>query len=503
MSSQQQLLLMLKDEKDEDPLTLVTSTDVRKPWFRIFEKVFVKRWCCGLEDGSNWVPSASTRICSAHFVDNCRNDAEAHPSYIPTIFPPVYKKKAPNAERAKRLLNRSGRLQPQPPQLETPTVPSAPPRSEDTAEDENVADWDPLQMLVDVAAEAVPEKHTSTVGTQCDPTPQIGGPLRLLLSATDGQDGSTQVTHAEQVNAVSSTEGDWRRQCGFLGFESLKSSEHALQDLCGVTMTVFSLLLSLTPATRYRKSDISAEDKLTLFLMKLKLGISFTALAALFSVHKTTASRTFKALLDILSVRLERWVFVPARDIIKESLPPAFKTHYPGCTFIIDCTEIRTETPSDPEQQHYMYSSYKSGYTIKLLIGIIPNGMISFVSKIYGGRHSDSHITVNSGFLSLVQPGDVVLSDKGFPSIRTTMAEKGAVLVMPPFSVGGQQLSQEDMDNTFHIAQVRIHVERVIQRLKNFHILKHRIPLTLIPQMDQVVQVCSALVNMQAPIIKK
>ncbi|KAM7290352.1 uncharacterized protein ISCGN_026997 [Ixodes scapularis] len=359
---------------------------------------------------------------------------------------------------------RSGRLQPQPPQLETPTVPSAPPRSEDTAEDENVADWDPLQMLVDVAAEAVPEKHTSTV--------------------------------------VSSTEGDCRRQCGFLGFESLKSSEHALQDLCGVTMTVFSLL-SLTPATRYRKSDISAEDKLTLFLMKLKLGISFTALAALFSVHKTTASRTFKTLLDILSVRLERWVFVPARDIIKESLPPAFKTHYPGCTFIIDCTEIRTETPSDPEQQHYMYSSYKSGYTIKLLIGIIPNGMISFVSKIYGGRQSDSHITVNSGFLSLVQPGDVVLSDKGFPSIRTTMAEKGAVLVMPPFSVGGQQLSQEDMDNTFHIAQVRIHVERVIQRLKNFHILKHRIPLTLIPQMDQVVQVCSALVNMQTPIIKK
>ncbi|CAN7976982.1 unnamed protein product [Ixodes persulcatus] len=54
------------------------------------------------EDGSKWMPSASTRICSAHFVGNCRNDAEAHPSYIPTIFPPVYKKKAPNAERAKR-----------------------------------------------------------------------------------------------------------------------------------------------------------------------------------------------------------------------------------------------------------------------------------------------------------------------------------------------------------------------------------------------------------------
>lgn len=246
-----------------------------------------------------------------------------------------------------------------------------------------------------------------------------------------------------------------------------------------------------------------AEDRLNLFLMKLNLGISFTALAALFSVHKSTAARTFRYLLDILSVRLERWVFVPARDIIKESLPPAFKTNYPGCTFIIDCTEIRTETPSDPEQQHYLYSSYKGGYTIKLLIGIIPNGMISFISRIYGGRRSDSHITVNSGFLSLVEPGDVVLSDKGFPNIRTTMAEKGAVLVMPPFSTGGQQFSQENMDTTYQIAQVRIHVERVIQRLKIFHILKHRIPLSLIPQMNKVVQVYSALVNMQAPIIKK
>ncbi|KAG0434041.1 hypothetical protein HPB47_019390 [Ixodes persulcatus] len=118
----------------------------------------------------------------------------------------------------------TGSALPQPPQLETPTVPSATPRSEDTAEDENDADWDPLQMLVDVAAEVVPEKHTSTV---------TGGPLRLLLSATDGQDGSTQVTQAEQVNTVSRTEGNWRRQCGFLGFESLKSSKHALQKLFG------------------------------------------------------------------------------------------------------------------------------------------------------------------------------------------------------------------------------------------------------------------------------
>ncbi|KAG0425466.1 hypothetical protein HPB47_027367, partial [Ixodes persulcatus] len=47
----------------------------------------------------------------------------------------------------------------------------------------------------------------------------------------------------------------------------------------------------------------------------------------------------------------------------------------------------------------------------------------------------------------------IFLSNKGFPSTRTTKADKGDVLVMPPFSSGGQQLFQEDVDNTYHMAQ--------------------------------------------------
>ncbi|CAN7999439.1 unnamed protein product [Ixodes pacificus] len=270
------------------------------------------------------------------------------------------------------MLKRSSRCQPMPP-VGAPPDPDTISEPEATTEAES-SNWDSFTTLVHTAAQAVPTKCTSTVATQTDDEALDGAPLWLLLSATDGHNGSMQVTHTKQVD-------EWRRRCGFLGFQSLRDSEQALQDLCGVTMTVFSLLLCLTPATRYRSSDIPADDKLVLFLMKLKLGISYTALAALFPVHKTTASRIFRTLLDTLSVRLERWVFVPAREIIKESLPPAFKTHYPDCTFIIDCIEIRTESPPDPEQQHYLYSSYKSGYTVKLLIGIIPNGMISFISK--------------------------------------------------------------------------------------------------------------------------
>ncbi|KAM7281332.1 uncharacterized protein ISCGN_006425, partial [Ixodes scapularis] len=301
------------------------------------------------------------------------------------------------------------------------------------------------------------------------------------------------VTHPEKT---------WARRCGFLGYESLKSSEQTLQDLCGVTMTVFSILLNLLPDQRYRSSDVTKEDKLALFSIKLKLGISLTALGAIFGVSKSTASRVFRLTLDCLSVKLNKWVFVPPRCAIKDTLPECFVQHYTECTFIIDCTEIRTETPTDPEAQHYLYSNYKGSYTLKFLIAILPNDMVSFISKVYGGRHSDSFISRDSGFLSLIEPGDVVLCDKGFTAIKTTMEDEGAVLVMPPCNVGGGQLSKENMETPLIIAQVRIHVERAIQRLKLHNVLTNRVPLTLIPQMGKVMQVCSALVNIQSPIIK-
>lgn len=59
------------------------------------------------------------------------------------------------------------------------------------------------------------------------------------------------------------------------------------------------------------------------------------------------------------------------------------------------------------------------------------------------------------------------------------------------------------MNSTYQIASVRIHVERVIQRLKNYRILSNKLPLTVLPDMNKVLSVCAALVNMQPSIIKE
>lgn len=175
------------------------------------------------------------------------------------------------------------------------------------------------------------------------------------------------------------TDGNWKRKCECFGLETLKQNETALRDLCGVTMQVFSLLLNILPQPSYRSTDVTREDKLCLFLAKLKLGVSFNALAVIFGVSKSTSSRAFISMLDIHSTALKERVFVSPRAIIRQCLPQPFKENYPECTFIIDCTEVRAEVSSKPDCQHMLYSNYKGGYTLKVLVGIFPNGMVAFL----------------------------------------------------------------------------------------------------------------------------
>ena len=126
------------------------------------------------------------------------------------------------------------------------------------------------------------------------------------------------------------------------------------------------------------------------------------------------------------------------------------------------------------------FSNYKKHNTVKFLVGITPCGAISFLSKCWGGRASDKTITQESGFFNRIEPGDVILADRGF-TIQDDIAVYGAKLIIPSFTRGKKQLSLEDVERSKQLSQVRIHVERVIGLLKNkFTILKGPIPVNVI-----------------------
>ena len=132
---------------------------------------------------------------------------------------------------------------------------------------------------------------------------------------------------------------------------------------------------------------------------------------------------------------------------------------FPKCVVIIDCFEIFIEKPNDLTARAQSFSKYKHHNTVKVLIGITPQGSISFVSEAWGRRISGVYITENSGILNNLLIGDQVLAERGF-TISDYVGLYCAELKLPAFTRGKSQLSQIEDDWTREIARVRIHVER-------------------------------------------
>ena len=149
------------------------------------------------------------------------------------------------------------------------------------------------------------------------------------------------------------------------------------------------------------------------------------------------------------------------------------------------------------------WSNYKHKNTVKVLIGIVSQGSVSFVSKGWGGRVSDKYITENSGILNKLLPGDVMLADREF-DIAESVGVRQAKLHIPAFTRGKSQLSALEVEETRKIANVRIHVERVIGLVRQkYTILQGTLPIHFvtkrvgedIPLIDRMIRVCCALTN--------
>ena len=67
-------------------------------------------------------------------------------------------------------------------------------------------------------------------------------------------------------------------------------------------------------------------------------------------------------------------------------------TEFQNCRMVIECTEISVDKADNLEQQCKTYSNCKGKTTFKAFVGIAPNGVVTFVSDLYGGSQSDKQI---------------------------------------------------------------------------------------------------------------
>lgn len=241
-------------------------------------------------------------------------------------------------------------------------------------------------------------------------------------------------------------------------------------------------------------------DEFLLVLMRLRLGLLLEDLADRFHISVTTCGTIFNKWIDYLDVQLAFLVKWPSKDIIQETMPTSFRTKYPNTRVIIDCTEIRTETPTSLQLKSAMYSDYKSHMTLKSLVGISPAGVVTFVSDLYAGSVSDKQITKRSGLVDLCEEGDAIMADKGF-IISDLTTPRGIELTIPPFKSKKKQFTRREVTQTKDIANLRIHVEREMERIKNFKILQGVMPISMASQSSKIWKLCTRLTNLQPPLV--
>ncbi|PFX27783.1 putative RNA-directed DNA polymerase from transposon BS [Stylophora pistillata] len=204
-----------------------------------------------------------------------------------------------------------------------------------------------------------------------------------------------------------------------------------------------------------RPRKLAVNDEFFIVMCRLRRGLAELHLANLFGVSHAKISRLFTTYINYVYLKTGQVNIWPSRALVDKTMPDIFKEKYPNT---------------------------------RGLVGIATNGAITFISQLYTGSISDREIVTRNGCLDLkFDKGDAVMADKGFTVEE--ILPLGVSLNIPPFLGESAQMSKENEITTQQIASVRIHIERAISLIKNYHIWDdHFTPFTrdsppsLVPQ---------------------
>ncbi len=231
---------------------------------------------------------------------------------------------------------------------------------------------------------------------------------------------------------------------------------------------------------------LTTREQFLFTLVRLRRNTSIIMLTDLFGISSGTGSKIFISWVLFLSKELKFLLPFSTLNDLKGIKRPQALMNIANLRAIIDCTEFYIQQPSRPSSQRFTY---------KLLVSISPIMHFNFVSALYTGSISDKEIVRASGFLDRLEADDVVMADKGF-NIQDLLALHEVRLLAPPL-LRKNNVCVTTSTATRRVAAVRVHVERMIRKLKGFTILKGHLPLTMKPYISCLVTVCAALVKLQ------
>ena len=104
--------------------------------------------------------------------------------------------------------------------------------------------------------------------------------------------------------------------------------------------------------------------------------------------------------------------------------------------------------------------------------------------------------------LDICEEGDVIMADKGF-LISDLCTPRGVSLIIPPFKKQKKRFLSHEVEATKTIANLRIHVEREMERIQNIRILTGVVPITMASYASKIWKICVRFTNLSPPLVKR
>ena len=417
------------------PSTLRNSRD-RSKWVALLRRETPSK--------GKWEPCKSDRVCSDHFVD--KEPTAENPEPTQNLG---YEKQL--RVKARRTLHKNSL--PQKDMHEHSSMDIIPPQAcQEPFIDDTSFDQEASAPINEPIFSPTSSEHSYTFTSSSKPCESCESKSNLIdslvgkINALTLKQKRTKV--AARTNVFKSSDFTWTKI----------KTDKKMNYYTGISSvlifnTIFSLIQPYLSKVRYWRGTkvakswskvqrsfrpssrkvLSQRDEFLLTLMRLKLGLQNEDLADRFGVSSTVCSNTFITMIRLLAKLLgDALVVWLPREPIYQHMPEHFKkAGHSKCRVIIDCSEIFIERPKSLYTQAATWSDYKHHNTFKFLVGITPNGYISFLSDAYPGRCSDRFVINDSNFYNGLEYGDEVMADRGF-QIKEELLLHYSTLVVPP-----------------------------------------------------------------------
>ena len=117
--------------------------------------------------------------------------------------------------------------------------------------------------------------------------------------------------------------------------------------------------------------------------MYLSTGCTQRELSHRFTIHRATVSRIIVTWANFLYILLGSVSIWMSPEAVKAHIPQEY-AGYSDTQVVVDCTELRCQTPSSLLLQSEVFSQYKSHCTFKAMVGMSPHPPDICVTLIRG-----------------------------------------------------------------------------------------------------------------------